>query len=155
MLELFFYFLLVLALTLTLAALVIQSPAHPGTKVLALAVAAGLLASSYLVGTALLGRPKPTRLAILERAASEAVVVASLNAEGKAIYLWLVLPGETAPRAYTLPWSQETAEALRRARVPLLSASAWARMRTPFRRSTEETDQKFYAPPPPPMPPKS
>jgi len=101
-------------MTLALAALVIQAPTRIRIKALALVMAAGLLASGYLAGTALLGRPKPTRLAILERPVREVIVVASRNVEGKAIYLWLSFPDEIAPRAFSLPWSLKTAEALRR-----------------------------------------
>ena len=155
MLELFLYFLLILVPTLALAALVIQAPAHTGMKVLALVIAAVLLAASYLAGTALLGQPKPARLALLESASDEAVVVASLNVEGKAIYLWLILPDTNIPRAYSLPWSLETAEALRQAQVQAENNGTEVRMRTPFRQSEGGTMQQFYAPPQAPMPPKT
>lgn len=155
MLELFFHFLLVLALTLALAALVLRSRSHTGIKILALILAALLLATSYIAGTALLGRPKPARLAVLERTAREATVVASMNVEGEAIFLWLILPGQNMPRAYSLPWSEQTAEALRRAQSEAENNGTQARMRRPFRDPAANTEAEFYAPPPPPMPPKS
>ncbi len=155
MLELFYYFLLVLALTLALAALVLRAPAHTATKTLALILAALLLGSAYFAGTALLGRPKPARLAILEKTANEATVVASMNVEGEAIFLWLILPDQTMPRAYSLPWSQKTAEALRRAQSEARGNGTQARMRRPFQGSAANTEAQFFAPPPPPMPPKS
>lgn len=155
MLELFFHFVLVLALTSALAALVLTAPAETWVKVLALVIAAGLLGTTYLEGTALLGRPKPTRLALLERAFEEAVIVGSLSVEGEAIYLWLTLPDATAPRAYRMPWSVEAAEALRRAQAEAEANGTRVWMRSPFRGATSEAaEQQFYAPPPPPMPPK-
>ncbi len=153
--ELFFYFLLVLIMTLMLAALIIRVPTRISVKVLALVLAAGLLSSGYLAGAALLGRPKPVRLAILERSVRELVVVASQNVEGKAIYLWVILPGETAPRAYSLPWSLKTAEALRRAQAEAERNGTNVRMRNPFRGTETSSKSPFYAPPPPPLPPKS
>ncbi len=154
MLELFYYFLLILVLTLALAALVLRAPAHMTVKILALSLAALLLGSSYLAGIALLGRPKSARLAILEKTANEATVVASMNVEGEAIFLWLILPGQTIPRAYSLPWSEQTAEALRRAQSEASGNGTQARMRRPFQGSAAQTEAQFYAPPPPPMPPK-
>jgi hypothetical protein len=154
MMELFFHFVLILVLTSVLAALVVTAPARIGAKVLALALTAGLFGSAYLAGSMLLGRPRPARLALLERTSQEASIVAALGVEGEAIYLWLTLPDETAPRAYQMPWSAKIAEAIRRAQAEAESNGTQARMRNPFRGEMADAEQQYYAPPPPPMPPK-
>ena len=154
MVELFFLFLFVLALTLALTALVINLPAHPGVKALALSLAAGLLCSFYFSGSELLGRPKPAQLALLERATDEVTVVSSLYIEGEAIYLWLVFHEQRVPRAYRMPWSQAAAEALRRAQGEAEINGTLVRMRSPFLQGTADQDVQFFAPPPPAMPPK-
>ncbi|RMF36304.1 MAG: hypothetical protein D6754_11630 [Alphaproteobacteria bacterium] len=155
MTDLFFAFLALLVLTVALAALVIQSPARIAVKAGALVLAAGVLAAGYIAGTAILGRPKPARLEVLQRDTEEVSIVASMNVEGEAIHLWLLLPDETTPRAYTLPWSEQTAEALRKAQEEAEANGTRVRMRRPFRRSDDTSDQEFYAPPQPPMPEKS
>ena len=154
MAELFFLFIVIVALTLTLTGLVINLPAHPGIKVFALALAAALVVNFYLSGSELLGRAKPARLALLERGADEVSVVSALNVEGKAIYLWLIFPGDTAPRAYSMPWSDEAAEALRKAQDEAEINGSTVRMRNPFLKRSTDKDEQFFAPPPPPMPPK-
>lgn len=152
--ELFLHFTLVVALASILTALVIRAPGRLGVKVIALMCAAGLAGAAYLSGAELLGRPKPVRLALLERAADEAAVVGSMNVEGEAIYLWLVLPGETAPRAFRIPWSASAAQALQRARGEGEVNGTGVRMRRPFEDDEAMSETRFYAPPPPPMPPK-
>ncbi len=154
MLTLFTYAMVTVALGGAIAALALHAASSLGARLLALALTAALLTGSYLAGNALLGRPKPARIALLERRASEAVVVASMNVEGEAIYLWLVLEGERAPRAYRLPWSVRLAEKLRRAQAQAKANGTRVHMRRPFRRNALESQRMFYVPPPPPMPPK-
>ncbi len=154
MTQLFFHFLAVLALLAVLVGLVIREAGRPLPRVLALMLMAVTLAVAWGAGSDLLGRPKPAQLALLERGAEEATVVASLNAEGEAIYLWLILPGDPRPRAYALPWSIDAAEALRRAGEDAEGQGTEIRMRLPFGHGVEDDEPKFYARPPPPLPPK-
>ncbi len=68
-----------------------------------------------------LGRPRPPTFAV-----PTGTVVGYRFDEPRAIYLWMLPPGETAPTAFALPWSekkaaelQEAAEQARRKGEPL------------------------------------
>lgn len=63
----------------------------------------------------LTGRPKPLALEWIHDLHDGATVIAYHFVEDEAIYLWLVLPGETMPRAYALPWDRKAAKALEEA----------------------------------------
>ena len=73
----------------------------------------------------------------------------------EAIYLWLQLPGETAPRAYRLPWDRALAEQLQTARREAEANRTGLRMRHPFEPSLDEREPRFYALPQPALPPKT
>jgi len=102
----------------------------------------------------LLGRPKPVRLEWAERQGAEAEVLGSRLVEGKAIYLWLGLPGEPEPRAYVLPWNLETAKELQKALEEAEKNGGQTRARLPFEKSWEKREPKFYALPQPKLPDK-
>lgn len=70
------------------------------------------LGVGFVAITELMGRPKPIEQAWLERDQPAARVLAMRLEKDRAIYLWLLLPGETAPRSYALPWMRRTAEKL-------------------------------------------
>jgi len=112
---------------------------------------AAVLASAYWGGSDLLSRAKPVRLALVERMADTAIVVGSHYVEGEAIWLWLILPGEAAPRAYSLPWSQEAAERLQRARRQAEADGTHVEWQMPF---TEPSQPDFEAALPREMPEK-
>lgn len=145
---------------LALAAIAIAAPRRLAPRVGALAAAALLLGSGYFGLADLLSRPKPVRLAWAERAAQDAVVLASAYAEGKAIYLWLKLPNDDEPRAYSLPWSTAEAESLDQAKREATTngRAGFVRVRQPFGEagSGDQVEQlMFYAPAQPAPPPKS
>ena len=56
--------------------------------------------------------PKPHAL---ELRTGETALLAHNWVEGEAIYLWVRWPDEAAPRAYRLPWSEETAQQIEEA----------------------------------------
>lgn len=112
-------------------------------------VLVGLVASSEL-----LSWPKPTKLEILRQYVEEIDIIAARLIEGKGIYILAQLPDEEIPRYYTLPWDQETADALRRG----MTDKRGMKMRRPFSwdRSWEHRDEpRLYVPPPEKMPPKA
>ncbi len=90
---------------------------------------------------------------------ADATLLGSSYEEGKAIYLWLALPGETEPRAYSLPWNAEQAESLEQARREAASKghAGIVRVRQPFGRGGSDVVERemFYAPARPAPPPKS
>ncbi len=57
-----------------------------------------------------LGRPKPFRLEFANL--QNVTLLSAVPVEGVAIYVWLGIPGHSEPRAYTLPWSQDSAQQL-------------------------------------------
>lgn len=118
-----------------------------------LSVSAALMAGVYAAGTETLGRAKPARMAMIERGAGQARLVAAHMIEGAAIYLWLILPDAAAPRAYVLPWSTDVAEHLRKAMAEAGKNGTQVRVTDPFDGSLVPADQ-FSAPPPPTLPPK-
>lgn len=166
--PLFIAFAVVAVAILALAAMVGAVAPRP-LRMAALAVAAFGLGAAWLAGAELLGRPKPIRMEIL-RAGSNgggnggddggggggtARVVAAHSVEGRAIWLWLILPGDIAPRAYELPWSVAAAQALRSAQSRAEDTGTGVEMRAPFRRRNGASAPVFHVPPPPPLPPKT
>lgn len=151
--TLFFAFAAVAVAVLGLAALAGVAPSR-AVRGVALGLAAAGLGTAYFAGSELLGRPKPARLALLERGADAAQLAGSHYIEGEAIWLWLILPGEDAPRAYALPWSREAAEALRRAEAQAEENGTRVEVRAPFRRNEAPNEPVFRAPPRPPLPEK-
>lgn len=149
---LFFSFALLAVPVLALA--LIAGRARRALPAVALTLAAVVLGLAYAAGAELLGRPKPLRLAALERGAGEAVVLASHYEEGRAIFLWLVLPGASAPRAYVMPWSQQAAEALLRAERAAEERGTQVVMRDPFGASDSSSEGRFEVLDLPPLPPK-
>jgi hypothetical protein len=141
-----------------LSAIAILAPRRLLTRVAAITVTALLFGSGYLGLAELLSRPKPMQLAWAEQTADEVEVLASAYQEGKAIYLWLQIPGVDEPRAYQLPWSAAQAEALDQARQKAQKAGRGGsvRMRNPFAEPGEEDlqEQRFYAPAQAAPPPK-
>lgn len=98
--------------TSALAFSAIGAPIHWGrrlTLVAILPVALGL--GGWIMMTLMTG-PKPH---FLEWRDGETSLIAHNWIEGEAIFLWVRWPDESAPRAYRLPWSEETAEQIEEA----------------------------------------
>ena len=139
-----------------LALAVLAGRVRRAVPVAVVALAAFVLGLAYALGAELLGRPKPLRLALFERGAARAEVVASSLVEGEAIYLWLRLPGASEPRAYVMPWSQSVAEALFRAEGQAEETGGQIVMQAPFGRDASGSEDSQFdvleLPPPPPKP---
>lgn len=120
----------------------------------AVALMAALMICGYGGLAELTSRPKPVTLEWVRGAAKSAKVAASQLRENEAIYLWLVLDGETEPRAYRLPWSTQLAKQLREAQSEAERRKGEVRMSRPFRSERGENERVFHSPPREALPPK-
>lgn len=118
---------------------------------LSAALVAVALAVIYAAGAEILGRPKPARLALAERLTGDAVLAGSHMVENVGIWLWVLLPGQDAPRAYVLPWSLPLAKELQRERRKAEKDGTAVSINGLFRM---EGEVEFHARPQPAMPPK-
>ena len=111
-----------------------------------------LIAVVYGGAIELLGRPKPLRLEW--RDAADAEVLSAVPVENEAIYVWLVTPDSSEPRAYVLPWSVQAAQQLQEAQSQAEADGTGVRMTMPFESSLDDREPMFYAMPQPAMAPK-
>ena len=154
MTDLFPTFGLAAIIAAALASIAIWAPRRLLVRLLALGAAVLFLPIGYAALADLLSRPKPASLEWLRCQTAEAQVLGSSVDEGRAIYVWLRLPGEAEPRAYSLPWSRTQAEQLQQATRQAEAAGSGVVMRMPFERSLDDRTPRFYAPPQPAPPPK-
>jgi len=101
----------------------------------------------------LLGRPKPFRLEW--RSPSNIQVLSAAPVENQAIYVWLSWPGASEPRAYTLPWSERSAQELQDAMNKAEANGTEVQMAMLAQGSREPGEPMFYAAPQPPLPEKN
>lgn len=120
-------------------------------KAVGLAAYALLLAAIYAGGSELLARPKPVSLEFARMETEAAHVLSARMIEGKAIYLWLLIPGNPEPRAYSIAWDKEVAKSLQKA---LRESKRGVMMALPFRKSWDTREPKFYPTPQPALPDK-
>ena len=153
MTEMLYPFVAISALAVALGYLVVWSRRTVTPRAAAVVVAVALIG---VVGFALveqLGRPKPVRVEWVQ-SQGDVAVLGSRMIEGKAIYLWLGLPGVAEPRAYVLPWSIKVANDLQKALEEAAKSGGEARGELPFERSWEMREPRFYALPQPKLPDK-
>lgn len=142
-------------LAAVLATFGIWAPRRARIKAVAVAVAALFLPLGYLGLADLLGKPKPWALEFGGQSMEEARVVSAVMRENVAIYVWLQIPGIAEPRAYALPWSEETARELQGAEQEAERNGDSVRMRLRFSATLDEQEPVFYARPREALPPKS
>lgn len=75
---------------------------------LLIGLALTVAAAAWPAFSMLLSRPRPVAEEWVHRDAAEALVAGVYVDEGRALYLYLVIPGVDEPRSYSLPWSEET-----------------------------------------------
>ena len=103
----------------------------------------------------MLGRPKSTRLEVLQGGMEEARVIGSYFREGKGIFLWLLPSNASEPRYYELPWDEKTASALQDAIAQNAQHHGGGVMMGPdFEHSWDRFEPKFYPLPQPKLPDK-
>lgn len=142
------------SLAAVLASVALWAPRHTRVKLGVLAVVTVFLPAGYFSLTEMLSRPKPISFELARADMAEATVLGTHMDEGKAIYVWLGMPGVADPRAYVLPWDQQLARQLQGAEKDSENTGTPVQMRKPFEDSLDEREKKFYAAPQPPPPEK-
>ena len=145
--DLFGLFLLAVVLGGGLGTIAVWAPRAVATKIAATLMFLAFVPVSYAALVELTSRPKRVDLEWWGRGEKDAVVIANVMVEGKAIYLWLERPGSRVPRAYELPWSKRLAEQLQTATRDAEQQGTEVAMRMPFERSLDPSEQLFYAVP--------
>lgn len=102
------------------------------------------IAHESLVG--LLGLPKPVALERNMADNGRATVLASRMKEGEAIWLWLAFEDSPEPRAFALPWDEDTAKQLRKAQSEGARDGAAVEMRVAVPDATEGHDDTQLEP---------
>lgn len=152
------FFVVFLAIAAVLASIGIWAPRRTWVRISAVSIMALFVPAAYAGLSDLLSRPKPVSIEWVHRNAKEATVLGARILEGQAIYVWLQLPGTAQPRAYVLPYDQETARQLHKAQSSAKENGTETRMKRPFEsrnnRKTAEDREQFFAPPQPPQPEK-
>jgi len=138
-----------------LASVALWAPRRLWVKLGTLAVIFVFLPAGYFGLSEMLSRPKPVSLELARKDLADAAVVGTHLDEGKAIYLWLGIPGTDEPRAYALPWDQQLARQLQGAERESRDSGAPVHVRKPFENSLDDREKRFYAAPPPPPPEKA
>lgn len=149
------WFVIGAALAATLSSIAIWAPRSVKIKVSALVCAALFLPVAYIGLNDILSRPKPIQLETAHRQLEEVGVLSSLMKENEGIYLWLQLPDVEEPRAYKLPWSEETAKQLHKANQEAEAKGTEVQMKKPFETTVDNREAVFYAAPQVAPPPKA
>ena len=108
--QLFYFYLAAIAAAVLLATVAIWAPRRTPPRAVAVVLAVAVIPASYAALTELLGRPKPVDHEWWSGRTATAVLLGTSVDEGRAIYLWVQLDGETRPRYYQLPWRRTVAE---------------------------------------------
>lgn len=138
-----------------LASLAIWAPRITRVRVAALALAALFIPVAYVEMAELLSKPKPMSFEWFERASNDALVLGINLDEGRAIYLWLRLSGDSEPRYYVIPWNVRLAEKLEDAADDAVRRSGAIVLKNPFqKRSQEDMGDLNVEIIPPPVPPQ-
>ena len=98
--------------TAALAFSAIGAPIHWARRLVLVAILPVALGLGGWIMMTLMTGPKPH---YLEWREGETALLAHSWIEGEAIFLWVRWPDEDMPRAYRLPWSEETAEQIEKA----------------------------------------
>ena len=137
-----------------LASLTIWSRRLLLAKGAAIALSAVLVGTGYAATVELLGRPKPVDIEWSDQDLSKARVIAAEMQEDVAIYVWLGIEGEEAPRSYVLPWSDQAAQQLHGAMQQAEEEGGEVQMNQPFESTPDDEEPMFYATPVEALPPK-
>jgi hypothetical protein len=151
---LFYLFAAVAIVTAIQAAIAIWTPRVAWVRMSAVIITALMMPLAYMSFTLLMSKPKPISLEWYERNAPRATVLGVSLDEGRAIYLWLMLDGETEPRAYVMPWQQQNAEQLEDTLNAVVQQRAGLVLKKPFTRRSEMESKSLSLEivPPPSMP---
>lgn len=148
------WFVIGAALVLLLSSIAIWAPRSVKLKVAALLSATLILPLGYVSLNDILSRPKPMQLETAHKQLQEVGVLSSLMKENEGIYLWLQLPNIEEPRSYKLPWSEDMAKQLHKAKQDAEASGTNVQMKKPFEKTVDDKDPVFYAAPQAALPPK-
>ena len=105
-----------------------------------------LTALLFLLGYAsaieLLSRPTPIDMEWDYTNLNEVDVLASKVVENDGVYLWLSLPGESAPRYYKVNWDLDTALSLQESTKLAIKNDTGVVMNNPFRHTKDDEEYK-------------
>ena len=122
-----------------LATIAIWAPRPTRVRVSALVIAMFFIPVVYVQSIEMLSKPKPMSFEWYERNEAKAVLLGITLDEGKAIYLWLQLPGAAEPRNYEVPWNLRLAEKLEDAVDDAVRRNSTIVLNNPFiKRSFED-----------------
>lgn len=107
-------------------------------------------ATVLIGGATALGRPKPSWL---ELPSGDVQILHVEMAEGRAIWVELVVPGRDEPMLYALPWNEDQAAKIHAAEERGKIAGAAVMMKSPFG-LMNNGDYQPYPRPVQPLPPK-
>ncbi|MCY4450428.1 MAG: hypothetical protein OXC01_00600 [Immundisolibacterales bacterium] len=107
---LFYFYLAAICAAVLLATVAIWAPRRTAPRAASVALAVAVIPASYAALTEILGKPKPVAHEWWSDRSASAVLLGTSVDEGRAIYLWVHLDGETRPRYYELPWRRTVAE---------------------------------------------
>ena len=148
-------YLLHISLTGLLVVIAIWSRRAIGPRIASVVVLFALVLIGYFYLLNLLGRPQPIEHASFEGSEQDATVLATSIDEGKAIYLWLRIPGINQPRYYRMNWDHEVATSLKRAIDQSLRDNTSIQLNLEYETSLENRQMpKFYNLPQPRLPMK-
>lgn len=136
-----------------LANIGVWSPRRVWVKLLAMGLVIAFLPTAYASFVSLLSRPKPVALEWLEHHKDDTTLLAAQMAENEAIYLWVEVAGLDQPRAYALPWSEETARELHEAQQKAEEGGGTVKVKLPGKQH-QPGERMFHPAPPDPLPPK-
>ncbi|MBU2531527.1 MAG: hypothetical protein KKB37_02210 [Alphaproteobacteria bacterium] len=154
--ALYYLFAAALIVVAFQAAIAIWSPRIIWLRISAVAITALFIPLAYVTLTLLLSRPKPVDFAWFERNADKAAILGVSLDEGRAIYLWLRVDGDTMPGYYVLPWRQAQAEQLEDTLHAAVRSRSQVVLRQPFARKSlqEQGALSIEIIPPPSLPNK-
>ena len=141
------WFVIAATLAAVLASIAIWSLRTLPPKIASLICATALLPLGYFSLNDILSRPKPVQLEAVHKSVSQVNVLSSVMKEDEAIYLWLQIPEVEEPRSYKLPWSDETAKQLHKARQEAEQTGTEVKMKKPFEKTVDDQEPVFYAAP--------
>jgi hypothetical protein len=136
---LFYVFAGATGITAALTSIAIWAPRPTRVRVAALVIAMFFIPVVYVQSIEMLSKPKPMSFEWYERNEAKAVLIGITLDEGKAIYLWLQLPGSPEPRNYEVPWNLRLAVKLEDAVDDAVRRNSTIVLNNPFiKRSFEE-----------------
>ena len=142
--------------TFTAVWLAVHQPMRSWRRVAIAGLGAAALAVTAFGITEALGRPKPVGMEMLHSAGDgDAELLGVRVVPDVEIFVWVLLPGETEPRAFVLPWNSDQAEQLQKAMAEGNGENGnGAAMRMPFDGGNDPSDMMAWPLPQPARPEK-